>query len=95
MTHERFLQVCAQPEPPAALTPELLSLYWDARGDWGQAHTVAQEIETPLGSALHAYLHRKEGDAGNARYWYTRAGRPVHRGTLDDEWNDLARECCK
>jgi hypothetical protein len=35
---------------------------------------------------VHAYLHRKEGDAGNAGYWYRHAGRPPATETLDDEW---------
>jgi hypothetical protein len=39
---------------------------------------------------VHAHLHRIEGDAGNARYWYDRAGRPVPRGTLAEERAVLA-----
>jgi hypothetical protein len=35
---------------------------------------------------VHAYLHRKEGDEGNAAYWYRRAGKPVERGPLGAEW---------
>jgi hypothetical protein len=38
------------------------------------------------GSWVHAYLHRKEGDQGNAAYWYGRAGKPVCREPLDAEW---------
>ncbi len=34
---------------------------------------------------MHAYLHRAEGDNGNARYWYARAGRPVATGPLAEE----------
>lgn len=41
---------------------------------------------------MHAYLHRKEGDIGNARYWYSRAGRPVFQGTLQQEWEAIAVE---
>jgi hypothetical protein len=39
---------------------------------------------------VHAYLHRKEGDLANARYWYARAGRPAAAGALDDEWAMIA-----
>ena len=35
---------------------------------------------------VHAYLHRVEGDLGNAHYWYAQAGRPPARGDLDAEW---------
>ena len=43
---------------------------------------------------VHAYLHRKEGDLGNAGYWYARAGKkkPAAGVTLADEWASLARE---
>jgi hypothetical protein len=51
---------------------------------------VAQDIHTPDGSWLHAYLHRKEGDMANAGYWYRRAGRAVERGPLEEEWLTLA-----
>jgi hypothetical protein len=40
---------------------------------------------------VHAYLHRKEGDLSNARYWYARAGKPEFRGTLAAEWTEIAR----
>jgi hypothetical protein len=39
---------------------------------------------------VHAYLHRVEGDLGNAGYWYRRAGRPVAEDTLDAEWERIA-----
>ena len=40
---------------------------------------------------MHAYLHRKEGDQGNAAYWYGRAGKPVCREPLDAEWLGIVR----
>jgi len=40
---------------------------------------------------VHAYLHRKEGDLGNARFWYSRAGREAARGSLTDEWRAIAQ----
>jgi hypothetical protein len=39
--------------------------------------------------AVHAYLHRKEGAASNAEYWYRLAGRTFHRPALEDEWTAL------
>jgi hypothetical protein len=79
-------------EPPADANLPLRALWWDAKGDWDRAHDAAQADEGTRGSLVHAYLHRKEGDLGNAGYWYRRAGRPVHGGTLDSEWRDLAAE---
>ena len=42
------------------------------------------------GDWVHAYLHRKEGDEGNASHWYSRAGKPKPTGSLDDEWRSIA-----
>jgi hypothetical protein len=41
---------------------------------------------------VHAYLHRKECDQGNAAYWYSRAGKPVCGDSLDTEWLSIVRE---
>jgi hypothetical protein len=59
------------------------------KGDWTQAHSLVDELETKDGMAVHAYLHRKEGQAANADYWYQRAGREFNRPLLEDEWQTL------
>ena len=64
----------------------LQALWHDAQGDWDRAHALAQEQGGRRGAWVHAYLHRKEGDPGNAGYWYARAGQPVARVPLADEW---------
>jgi hypothetical protein len=76
-------------EPPQGMTASLAALWWDAKGDWTRAHGLVDELETPEGMAVHAYLHRKEGEAWNADYWYKRAGRRFHRDTLEAEWAAL------
>jgi len=76
-------------EPPEGLTAPLAALWWDAKGDWARAHGLVDELETADGMAVHAYLHRKEGAASNADYWYARAGRRFHRETLEAEWAAL------
>jgi hypothetical protein len=45
-----------------------------------------------MGAWVHGYLHRKEGDEGNAGYWYRRAGRMVACGDLRLEWEAIVRE---
>ena len=80
------------PAPPAALPPPVVALWHDAKGDWDAAHTVAQDIDSEDGAWIHAYLHRKEGDEGNAAYWYRRAGKPVSTLSLDAEWDQIAGE---
>ena len=74
---------------PPTLSVALLALWHDGRGDWTAAHDVAQNDNGPEGSWVHAYLHRKEGDSSNAAYWYRRAGKPVPKGSLTDEWANI------
>ena len=75
--------------PPSGMGAPLAALWWDAKGDWTQAHSLVDELETKEGMAVHAYLHRKEGAASNADYWYARGGRGFHRPTLEAEWEAL------
>jgi hypothetical protein len=91
MSVEEFRQL-TQGEPPPGMPDALTALMHDARGDWTAAHDSAQREETADGAWVHAYLHRKEGDLGNAAYWYRRAGRPLPKGTLEAEWEQIARE---
>jgi hypothetical protein len=70
--------------------PALVALWLDAKGDWSRTHEVAQNIDDATGSWVHAYLHRKEGDIGNAGYWYRRAGKTVATGSLNEEWRTMA-----
>ena len=86
MTLEEFRSTLAQTAAPGKLAPSLRAMWEDAKGNWDAAHAIAQEIEDETGSWIHAYLHRREGDAGNAGYWYRRANQPVARDTLEEEW---------
>ena len=70
----------------------LLALWWDAKGDWDRAHEVAQDVPGADGAWVHAYLHRKEGDSGNAAYWYAQAGRPVAKDSLEAEWERIVAD---
>ena len=70
----------------------LLALWWAGKGEWDQAHEIAQEIDARDGSWVHAYLHRVEGDASNAGYWYRRAGRPAASGEPRAEWEAIVAE---
>ena len=85
----QFRGTVAQGVPPDGISLALQTLWWDAKGDWDRAHACAQQDEGKTGSAVHAYLHRKEGAASNAEYWYARAGRQFHRPTLESEWEAL------
>jgi hypothetical protein len=75
--------------PTEGLSAPLAALWWDAKGDWTRAHALVDELETREGMAVHAYLHRKEGEASNAEYWYKRAGKGFYREQLEEEWGAL------
>ena len=92
MTLEEFIGSTIKDHPPRGLSEPLTSLWWDRKGDWDQAHRIAQEIPTVQGSAVHAYLHREEGVLWNADYWYRRAGRQRPAISLAAEWEALVRE---
>src|SRR5271168_1594741 len=81
--------------PSSNLTPALRALWLDGRGDWDGAHEAAQADEGGDSDWVHAYLHRKEGDAGNAAYWYRRANKQVCRTSLEEEWAAIARALLK
>ena len=89
MTPEEFKASVAEEAPRKDLSAPLAALWWDAKGDWSRAHALVDELETLDGMAVHAYLHRKEGSASNADYWYQRAGRNFFRPTLNAEWAAL------
>ena len=91
MDPNAFRATIAADAPPREISAPLRALWWDAKGDWAKAHAEAQAAETRDGAAVHAYLHRVEGDLANARYWYNRAGATPETGTLADEWAALVR----
>src|SRR6186713_1347190 len=91
MTLAQFRETLTSTEPPPALGAALAALWHDGRGDWDAAHRVAQDIDTPEGAWIHAYLHRKEGDPSNAAYWYRRAKQPVASDNLETEWARIVR----
>jgi len=65
------------------------ALELDKNGDWNGAHELIQDFNTKQAAWIHAYLHRKEGDDWNARYWYDRASKPFYEGSLEKEWQML------
>lgn len=90
MRLEEFRASMHEVEPPKSEPAPVQALWWDAKGDWERAHNLVNDMETPDAMAVHAYLHRKEGQGWNADYWYRRAGRKYHRPELEDEWEALA-----
>lgn len=76
--------------PVEALSGPLRALWHEARGDWDLAHRIVQGLDDRDAAWVHAYLHRREGDLGNAEYWYRRAARAVARDGLEAERERIA-----
>jgi hypothetical protein len=71
--------------PPPVLSGPRAALWWAKKGDWDRAHRLVQDETSADAAWVHGYLHRREGDLGNARYWYARARKPAASGDLDVE----------
>ena len=85
-----FKQSLGQDVPPADLGQALAALWHEAKGDWDQAHRLAQGQKDADGAWVHAYLHRVEGDLANAEHWYRRAEKPPSTVPSKQEWDAIA-----
>lgn len=93
MQHAAFIDSLGGETCPAGLDPCLQALWHEAQGDWETAHAIVQDIDSVMAARIHAYLHRREGEDWNARYWHRQAGTAFPSGvSLEDEWDALVRE---
>ncbi len=76
--------------PPESTSKAVQALWRCARGEWDQAHKLAQDQDDAAGAWVHAHLHRVEGDLSNAAYWYRRAGKAECTASLEAEWDEIA-----
>ncbi len=84
-----FNESLALSSPPEHFSSVLKSLWYDAKGDWNQAHAQVDQLRDLDSAWVHAYLHRKEGDLWNADYWYAKAKKIRPNGSLQEEWENL------
>ena len=91
MSFEEFQKTLASSDPMDDLSHHLKSLWYDGKGNWNKAHSIIQNIEDKSAAWIHAYLHRKEGDIGNADYWYRMAGKNRPDISFKEEWEDLVK----
>ncbi|NQW00981.1 MAG: hypothetical protein HQ483_14850 [Rhodospirillales bacterium] len=89
MTKDEFKATLTDASPQQSLSPLLQAMWYQAKGDWGRAHEIAQSQKGADGDWVHAFLHRDEGDLSNAGYWYRRAQKPVASGSVAAEWEQL------
>jgi hypothetical protein len=90
MTVSEFESTLSQSEPSQSLTPALAGLWRAAKDDWDTAHHVVMDEGGKDCAWVYAYLHRVEGDMGNADYWYRKAAKKAANGALQAEWAAIA-----
>jgi hypothetical protein len=92
MTLNDFKETLSRNDPPQNSSVYLMALWFEAKGNWDEAHHLIKDISDKNAAWIHAYLHRKEGDIFNAEYWYKRAGkkRPDVNLSLENEWEEIA-----
>ncbi|HEX5169044.1 MAG TPA: hypothetical protein VFW11_07705 [Cyclobacteriaceae bacterium] len=91
MTLNDFKQSLSGDSPAMPLSDLLKAMWYDGKENWDMAHSIVQDINSNEASWIHAYLHRKEGDIGNASYWYHKAGRSLPNISLQQEWEEIVR----
>jgi len=84
-----FKQSLTKNNPPENISRYLSALWHEGKGNWDKAHNIVQDLEDKDAAWIHAYLHRKEGDIGNADYWYRRAGKKRPDFSLEKEWEEM------
>ncbi len=84
-----FKESLLNSEPPENASVYLKALWYDAKGDWDKSHKIIQDVEDKNASWIHAYLHRKECDIGNADYWYNKASKKRPTVSLEKEWEEI------
>lgn len=92
MDFSAFKETLQNSTAPARVSVYLKALWHDANGDWQEAHNLIENLPDKTAARIHAYLHRKEGDQGNALYWYRRAGMSGVNSSLEREWVDIVKD---
>ena len=85
LTYTEFKSRLSDNNAPAAWPQELRAMWYDFNNDWHEAHEIAQDLHSTHAKRIHGYLHWKEGDLWNARYWYRQAGTEFPGGDLKQE----------
>ncbi|MDE3250756.1 MAG: hypothetical protein KGO82_18990 [Bacteroidota bacterium] len=91
MDFETFIKSIQPGHREPDCNPYALALWHERMGDWHKAHQIVQDMNDDYAAWVHAYLHRREGDQGNAGYWYRIAGKPFPTVTMEEEWRELVK----
>ena len=89
MKYDDFIKLTKESEPSDKLSGVHLAIWYAVKDNWDMAHNIVQDINTETAYWIHAYLHRVEGDLGNANYWYNRARKKPSSESLKSELDDI------
>lgn len=85
-------QIFSTDAPNPEFSMELKALWHDFKGNWDHAHEIVQNLSGKNAAWIHAYLHRKEGDIWNAKYWYSKAGKSYTEVDYSREFEIISKQ---
>ena len=89
MKYDDFIKSTKKSEPSDKLSGVHLAIWYAMKDNWDMAHKIVQDLNTETACWIHAYLHRVEGDIGNAHYWYNCANKEPSSKSLKSELDDI------
>ena len=91
MEYNDFIKLIEKQKPSEKLSGIHLAIFYILKDNWDMAHETVQKLNTAIACQFHAYLHRVEGDMGNADYWYRRADMEPATASLETELSDIIK----
>ncbi len=89
LSKSEFVKSLDNLTPPPEISYILKALWFLKKGEWNEAHHLVQNDSSGMGALIHGYLHKIEGDHGNANYWYRTAGESNPDISVEEEWDKL------
>ena len=91
MEYNDFIKLIEKQKPSEKLSGIHLAIWYILKDYWDLAHETVQILNTEIACRFHAYLHRVEGDLGNADYWYSQAEVEPATASLETELSDIIK----
>ena len=91
MEYNDFIKLTEKQKPSKKLSVIHLAIWYILKDNWDMSHKTVQKLNTEIACLFHAYLHRVEGDLGNAGYWYSRASMKPTTASLETELSDILK----
>ncbi len=89
MTNTQWQESLQLAQPPQQFNNIQKALWYISKGNWQKAHSIVQLIFNKNAAWVHAFIHRVEGDNGNAQFWYRNAGKSFPQISKEQEYEEL------